>query len=282
MLPAASVAIPLTVIVPLSRVSKSETLSSTGTAVLPLPVTIFVTVFASLVKVTIMSVPASAITVTTPVAAVASAAVASSAIPIPSSSVGASGGEVSSVKEMFAVGEVFPEASVATALTAIVPSPNATRLSKLSRTGTGTLPFPVTILLIALGPLEKVTTMELPDSAATVTIPVIAVASEVVAPLPRPVPRARIGTNGTLVSSLKEVVPAGEVLPAASVATALVAIVPSPSVTRSAVVSTTGTDVLPLPVTVLLTVLFPLAKLTTMVLPASAITVTTPVAAVAS
>ena len=51
-------------------------------------------------------------------------------------------------------------------------------------------------------PSEKVTAMEAPDSPETVTTPPDWVASVLEAPLDKPVPRAKVGAAGALVSSV--------------------------------------------------------------------------------
>ena len=84
-LPAASVCVADTVIVPSPSLLRSPDSSTTATGVAPLPVTVLVTVPVPLVKLTAMLAPASPTTVTTPPAAVASAAVAPSATPVPNS-----------------------------------------------------------------------------------------------------------------------------------------------------------------------------------------------------
>ena len=271
----------LTETAPLPRTNISATLSRTGIAKLPLPVTVLLTLFVPLVKITSTAAPTSAVTVTTPVIAVASEVVAPLATPVPRARTGGVGGMVSRLKEVLSVGEILPAVSVAMALTVIRPSPSVVRSAALSRAGTGVLPFPVMIFVTVLEPLVKVTTTEALVSAVTVTTPLSAVASDAVAPLATPVPRAMVGAAGGVVSRMKEAVPVGESLPAASVAMATTVIVPSPSAARSAAVSCTGTTVLSSPVRTLLTVLEPLEKLTTTKLPLSAVTVTTPGAAVA-
>ena len=233
-------------------------------------------------KVTTTELFCSAATVITPVAAVASEAVAPLATPVPRARTGAAWRLVSSVKKVVPADEALPAASVAIALTPIVPSPSTARSSVLSKTGTGVLPSPVMVLVIVLLPLEKVTSTVLPNSAETVITPVVAIASSAVAPLTISVPSSRSGLAGGMVSRVKDVPSVGEILPAASVAIAFTVIVPSPSVARSSEVSTTGTSVLPLPVRNLVTALLPFENVSTTVTPVSAVKVTTPVSAIAS
>ena len=129
----------------------------------------------------------------------------------------------------------------------------------------------------------KVTTTVEANSATTVSTPVLAVASVLVAPLATPVPRARVGALGALVSMLKLMLPVLALgLPATSVALALTLTLPGPKVVTSLLVSTTATGVSPLPVTVLVTLPLGPVKFTATLAPASATTVITPPAAVAS
>ena len=80
-----------------------------------------------------------------------------------------------------------------------------------------------------------------------------------------------------MVSRVNVVSPTALRLPAASVATALTLTEPSPKVASSSLVSVTATGVLPAPVTVLITVTPPLrAKVTTVMAPTSALTLTLP------
>ena len=94
-LPAESEAVADTETVPLPRVVRSAGARTTGTAVVPLPVTVLVTVLEPRVKVTATEEPDSAVRVTTPPEAVASAEVAPLATPVPSVRTGALGAEVS-------------------------------------------------------------------------------------------------------------------------------------------------------------------------------------------
>ena len=141
--------------------------------------------------------------------------------------------------------------------------------------------MPVTVLVMVVVPRVKVTTVLEPVSALTVTTPLVAKASAALAPSLTPVPRAKVGDTGAAVSKTKVVVPAALAFLAASVATALMLMVPSPNVVKSALLSTTATG-LPVLVKVLVTVLAPLVKVTTVLAPLSAVTVTTPLAAKAS
>ena len=111
-MPAASVCVADTVIVPSPSVLRSSGSSTTATGVLSAPVTVLVTVPLPPVKLTAMLAPASPTTVTTPSAAVASAAVAPSATPVPSASVGATGGLVSTKIPIAAAVPGLPTRSV--------------------------------------------------------------------------------------------------------------------------------------------------------------------------
>ncbi len=93
-LPAASVCVALTLIVPSVRDAASPDVRTTGCE-LPVPVTVLMTVWAPLVNVTVMVAPSSPVTVTTPPAAVASASEAPSAIPVPSAMVTPAGAVLS-------------------------------------------------------------------------------------------------------------------------------------------------------------------------------------------
>ena len=86
---------------------------------------------------------------------------------------------------------------------------------------------------------------------------------------------------GAVVSRVNLLVPSLLLLPTPSVAVADTLMVPSPKVVRSAVASVTAWEA-PVPVTVLVTVLVPLVKVTAMLELDSPLTVTTPLAWVAS
>ena len=140
------------------------------------------------------------------------------------------------------------------------------------------LPVPVTDLVTVWLPLVKVSATVLPFSAVTLTEPLLVTRS--VAEAPVSVESASVGAAGPVVSSVKLLVAALLDRPLA-LATALTEIAPSPSVVRSAEVSTTATAE-PVPVTDLVSVCVPLVKVTSMVVPEAALTVTTPLAWVAS
>ena len=144
-LPAASVATALTLIVPLVSVVKSPAASVTACA-LPVPVIVLVTVLEPLVKVTTMVEPVSPDTVTTPPTCVASAEVAPPVTPVPNANVGVVGAMVSSTKLEVPAVEALPAASVATALTLIVPLVNVVKSPAASVTACA-LPVPVTVLV---------------------------------------------------------------------------------------------------------------------------------------
>ena len=197
----------LTLMVPSIRSSASSLVSTTATGVLPLPITVLVTLFgvgeALSLKVTTTVAPCSAVRLITPVLAMASAAVAPPATPVPKAKTGASGASVSSLKLVLPALLALPPASVATALTLMVPLPKVARLSAVKVTATGVLPLPVTVTGTLLTPLEKVTTTEAPGSAVTSTTPPAAVASALVAPLDTPVPKVKVGATGAAVSTKK-------------------------------------------------------------------------------
>ncbi len=218
-LPAASVCVAETLTVPSPSVARSALESVTGWAD-PVPVSVFVTVFVPRVNVTTIVAPVSPVTLATPEACVASAAVAPLAIPVPRASVTAAGGVVSRVKEVVEAAAVcgLPARSVWVAETFTVPLPSVVTSAVVSVTGCG-LPVPVRFLVTVAAPRVNVTTMAAEVSPVTVTTPEACVASDWVAPLATPVPRASVGAVGATVSSVKEVVAAAAVcgLPAESV-----------------------------------------------------------------
>jgi hypothetical protein len=122
---------------------------------------------------------------------------------------------------------------------------------------------------------------EAPDSRPATLMEALVVRRSV-AEVPVSAASASVGAAGAAVSRVKEVVPAELAFPAASVAVAETETVPFPRVVRSAAARTTATGVAPLPVTVLVTELAPRVKTTATLEPDSAVTVTTPPAAVAS
>ena len=205
-LPAASVATALTLMVPSAKLARSALVKTTATAVLPLPMTVLVKVLAGValsLKVTTTVAPCSAVRLSTPALAVASSAVAPPATPVPKANTGASGAMVSSVKLVLLELLALPPASVATALTLMVPLPRVARLAGVKVTGTGVLPLPMTVIGTLLTPLLKVTTTEAPCSAVTRTTPPAAVASASVAPLDTPELKVRVGATGAAVSTKK-------------------------------------------------------------------------------
>ena len=132
----------------------------------------------------------------------ASARVAPLATPEPKANVGATGTAVSRVKVVVPALLALPAASVATALTLMVPLPRVVRSALVSVAGTGVLPLPVTVLLTVPPPLRlKVTTVLTPLSAVTVNTPVFCSASVLVAPLATPEPKANVGEAGASVST---------------------------------------------------------------------------------
>ena len=197
-LPAASVEIALTEMVPLPNVLTSADANVTAAAA-PVPVTVLVTVLVPFVKVTTTVEPTSALTVTTPPAEVAVASVAPPETPVPKTKVGAVGATVSRMKLLEPAALALPAASVAMALTAMVPSPKVARSAAASVTAAAA-PVPVTVLVTVLVPLVNVTATVEPTSALTVTAPLDAVASALVAPPNTPVPKARTGALGANVS----------------------------------------------------------------------------------
>ena len=186
------------------------------------------------------------------------------------------GAWVSSVNVVVPALLALPAASVATALTLMLPSLRLSRSVLVKTTATAVLPLPMTVLVKLCVPSLKVTTTVAPCSAVRLTTPVLAMASSAVAPPDTPVPKVNTGALGAAVSSVKLVKPALLALPPASVAMALTLMVPLVSVARSPLVKCTGTGVLPLPVTVTGTLCEPLVNVTTTVAPASAVTRTTP------
>ncbi len=109
------------------------------------------------------------------------------------------GAVVSNVKLLLPAAPALPAASVATALTLIVPSRRVVNSPAVRVTGTGVVPFPVTSLTTVPPPARlNVTRVEAPDSAVIETAP--AAASVLLAPLLTPVPRATAGAAGAVVS----------------------------------------------------------------------------------
>ena len=119
--------------------------------------------------------------------------------------VGALGTPVSSVKLVLPALLLLPAVSVATALTVMAPSLNWLAPAPRSLADNWTdcaLPVPVTVLVkVEPSASVKVKVTAAPASAVTVTAPVTAVASALVAPLLTPVPKARVGVVGAVLSS---------------------------------------------------------------------------------
>ncbi len=110
------------------------------------------------------------------------------------------GATVSSVKLLAPAALALPAASVAMALTLMLPLPSAVMSDALSATVTAVAPLPVMDLTTEpLGPVKVTWVAEL-NSAATVTTP--AAASVLVAPLLTPVPRVTVGAAGAVVSMI--------------------------------------------------------------------------------
>ena len=114
---------------------------------------------------------------------------------------GVVGATVSSTKLLVPAVLVLPAASVAVALTLMVPLPKVVRSPLVSCTATSVAPEPVTVLLTVLTPLVNTTETVAFVSAATETTPPAAVASEAVAPLETPAPRVNTGALGAVVST---------------------------------------------------------------------------------
>ena len=115
---------------------------------------------------------------------------------------GAVGAIVSKVKLELPSVLVLPALSVAAALTLIVPLPKVVRSALLKVTACEA-PVPVKDFVTVLAPLLKVTETAAPLSAVRVTTPLPWVASVLVAPPATPVPSAKTGAVGTIVSTLK-------------------------------------------------------------------------------
>ena len=121
----------------------------------------------------------------------------------------------------------LPAASVAVAETLMEPSPKVAKSAEVSCTACAE-PVPVTVLVTVLAPLVKVTVVVTPDSALTVTTPEAWVASVAVAPLATPVPCAKVGAAGAVVSTVTfKAGLAALSLPAASVKVYVSACAPS-------------------------------------------------------
>ena len=265
-LPAPSLAMAVTLMVPWPRLLTSSALSTTATALLA-AVTDLVTLPAVPLKTTLTVEPASASTLTAPVSALALAAFSRAAAGV---STGVMGIAVLSTKLVLALALALPARSVATALTLTLPWPSASRSRLLSTTACAA-PVPVTVLLMLWPLAVKPTSTLAPDSAATVTAPALfrAVSAPSVAAA-----ATSTGVDGSTVSSRKLVV-AGALSCPAERAVALTLTVPWPSVVRSAALSPTRVG-LPLAVRLLLT-LCPLAVKTRLTAaPLSAVTLTAP------
>ena len=119
-MPAKSVTLALTVIVPSPKVVRSPLAKVTPCAV-PVPVTVLVSVFMPLVKVTSILAPLSPLTVTTPPVWIASVLVAPPLTPVPKAMTGVAA-TVSTIKERDdELTEVLPAASVEVAVKLCVP-----------------------------------------------------------------------------------------------------------------------------------------------------------------
>ena len=129
---------------------------------------------------------------------------------------GVLGAIVSKVKLLLPSALVLPALSVALALTLIVPLPKVVR-SALVKVTACEAPVPVKDLVTVLAPLVKVTETAAPLSAVRVTTPPACVASVAVAPPATPVPSAKTGALGAIVSTLKVKVLEVPILPAVSV-----------------------------------------------------------------
>ncbi len=127
------------------------------------------------------------------------------AIAVPSAVVGtvallSVGATVSSMKLLLPAALTLPGASVATALTLIVPLPKVVKSPASKATTTAVAPLPDTVLkTLPLGPV-KVTSVEAPCSAVTVTAP--AIASALVAPPLTPATKLTVGAEGAVVSMI--------------------------------------------------------------------------------
>ena len=127
------------------------------------------------------------------------------------------GASVSSTKLVLPAVLALPAASVATALTVMVPLPRVVRSAAVSCTAMAVAPLPMTVLLTLLLPRVKVTLTVASCSAVRVTTPEAAVASACVAPPATPVPSAKTGAVGALVSTLcRAVKPVRMTMPAPS------------------------------------------------------------------
>ena len=152
---------------------------------------------------------------TSPATAPVPANVTSTVVPLPASvalippfafsatlgaEIGAVGATVSKTKLVVTGALGVPAKLVATALTLIVPLVNVPISAVLNTTGTAVAPLPITVLVIEFAPFVKVTAVLNPVATVTVTTPVPAVASALVAPSDTPVPNVNVTLLGGAVS----------------------------------------------------------------------------------
>ncbi len=190
---------------------------------------------------------------------------------------GAAGATVSRVKPPNALLVVLPATSLAVLETLTAPWPRVARLAAVRVTACAA-PLPARVLVTEPAVPVKTTLTAEPFSALTVTTPPAAVAA---AAFLAATPWATTARAGATVSRAKPPVLLVLVLPAASRAVVVTVTAPSPRLLRSAPVRLTAWAP-PLAVKDFVTVLAPLLNTTLTAAPLSALTLSTPPAAVAS